>query len=81
MLVARDHGTPISHETLRFLTILLVDTNDNRPEFPITETTNPYIFRVTENSQTNLLIGKYINGFNEFRYSFIVEGELLFMLN
>ncbi|PNF35261.1 hypothetical protein B7P43_G04794, partial [Cryptotermes secundus] len=57
VLVARDHGTPISHETLRFLTILLVDTNDNRPEFPITETTNPYIFRVTENSQTNLLVG------------------------
>jgi len=58
VLVAKDHGTPISHETLRFLTVLLVDTNDNRPEFPLTETTNPYSFRVTENSPTNLLIGK-----------------------
>ncbi|GFG39325.1 hypothetical protein Cfor_05830, partial [Coptotermes formosanus] len=58
VLVAKDHGTPISHETLRFLTVLLVDTNDNRPEFPVTETTNPYTFHVTENSQLNLLVGK-----------------------
>jgi len=61
VLVAKDHGTPISHETLRFLTVLLVDTNDNRPEFPVTETTNPYSFRVTENSQINLLIGMCVN--------------------
>ncbi|KAJ4434750.1 hypothetical protein ANN_23319, partial [Periplaneta americana] len=58
VLVAKDHGSPISHETLRFLTVLLVDTNDNRPEFPLTESTNPYIFRVAENSQISLLIGK-----------------------
>jgi len=61
VLVAKDHGTPISHETLRFLTVLLVDTNDNRPEFPVTETTNPYSFRVTENSQINLLVGMCLN--------------------
>ncbi|XP_021925581.1 cadherin-87A isoform X2 [Zootermopsis nevadensis] len=58
VLVAKDHGTPISHETLRFLTVLLVDTDDNRPEFPVTESTSPYSFHVTENSQINVLVGK-----------------------
>jgi hypothetical protein len=71
VLVAKDHGTPISHETLRFLTVLLVDTNDNRPEFPVTESTNPYIFRVAENSQINFLVGMCINVMNGFRCSFV----------
>jgi hypothetical protein len=72
VLVAKDHGTPISHETLRFLTVLLVDTNDNRPEFPVTETTNPYTFHVTENSQLNLLVGMYINELTLLQFSRIV---------
>jgi hypothetical protein len=72
VLVAKDHGTPISHETLRFLTVLLVDTDDNRPEFPVTESTNPYSFRVTENSQINLLVGMCMNAADGFRYSFMV---------
>jgi hypothetical protein len=34
VLVARDHGTPISFETLRFVTVLIKDINDNLPVFP-----------------------------------------------
>jgi hypothetical protein len=72
VLVAKDHGTPISHETLRFLTVLLVDTDDNRPEFPVTESTSPYSFHVTENSQINMFVGMYINAANGFRYGCVI---------
>ncbi|XP_017767839.1 PREDICTED: cadherin-87A isoform X2 [Nicrophorus vespilloides] len=58
VLVARDHGMPKWFETVRYLTILLVDMNDNRPEFPDTKTTNPYIFYVDENDEKNLRIGQ-----------------------
>ncbi|CAH0559618.1 unnamed protein product [Brassicogethes aeneus] len=57
-LVARDHGSPKWFESLRHLTILLVDANDNRPEFPDTQTTNPYHFFVTENSPKDIRIGQ-----------------------
>lgn len=53
-----DHGSPTWYETLRFLTVLLVDTNDNRPEFPDSMTANPYRFYVKENSDANIRIGK-----------------------
>ncbi|XP_049820113.1 cadherin-87A isoform X2 [Aethina tumida] len=57
-LVARDHGSPKWFETVRHLTILLVDTNDNRPEFPDSKTANPYHFYVTENNEKDLRIGQ-----------------------
>lgn len=53
-----DHGSPTWYETLRFLTVLLVDTNDNRPEFPDSATANPYKFYVKENSEKDIRIGK-----------------------
>lgn len=58
VLVAMDHGSPTWYETLRFLTVLLVDTNDNRPEFPDSATANPYKFYVKENSERDIRIGK-----------------------
>lgn len=58
VLVARDHGSPKWYETIRHLTVLLVDENDNRPEFPGSKSTNPYHFYVTENNERNILIGK-----------------------
>lgn len=54
--MARDHGTPTQFEQLRFLTILLVDVNENNPEFP--DASNPYKFFITENSPRDIRIGK-----------------------
>lgn len=56
VLVARDQGVPSSFETLRFLTILLVSVNENKPEFP--DASNPYKFYITENSARDIRIGK-----------------------
>ncbi|XP_058116398.1 cadherin-87A [Anopheles ziemanni] len=56
ILVARDQGTPAWFETLRFLTVLLVDVNENYPEFP--DASNPYKFFITENSARDIRIGK-----------------------
>ncbi|XP_067010919.2 cadherin-87A [Anabrus simplex] len=58
VLVARDYGKPTPKETLQFLTILLVDTDDNKPEFPMDDTSLPYRFKVPENSRKDLFIGK-----------------------
>nr|CAH7738219.1 unnamed protein product [Callosobruchus chinensis] len=58
ILVARDHGSPKWYESVRRLTVLLVDENDNRPEFPGSLSTNPYRFYVVENNEKNTLIGK-----------------------
>ncbi|KAJ8921829.1 hypothetical protein NQ315_008461 [Exocentrus adspersus] len=58
VLVARDHGSPKWYETIRHLTVLLVDENDNRPEFPSSKSTNPYHFYVTENNEKHILIGR-----------------------
>ena len=33
VLVARDHGTPVSFETLRFVTVKIKDVNDHDPMF------------------------------------------------
>ena len=35
VLVARDHGQPVAFETLRFVTVVVADINDNGPEFEI----------------------------------------------
>ncbi|XP_055683308.1 cadherin-87A isoform X2 [Lutzomyia longipalpis] len=56
ILVARDRGKPKRFETLRFLTILLVDINENRPEFP--DASNPYKFFISENRERDVRIGK-----------------------
>lgn len=56
--MARDHGLPKWYESTRRLTILLVDANDNRPEFPDSATSNPYHFMVVENDERNVRIGQ-----------------------
>lgn len=53
-----DHGSPTWYETLRFLTVLLVDTNDNQPEFPDTANAHPYRFYIPENSGKDIRIGR-----------------------
>lgn len=56
VLYVKDQGEPIPFNALRFLTILLVDVNENRPEFP--DASNPYKFYVTENGYKDTRIGK-----------------------
>ncbi|XP_055585161.1 cadherin-87A [Uranotaenia lowii] len=56
ILVARDQGTPSAFETLRFLTVLLVDVNENHPEFP--DASNPYKLFIAENGPRDIRIGK-----------------------
>lgn len=58
ILAARDHGMPKWYETLCYLTILLVDMDDNRPEFPDSKTTNPYTFYISENDAPGVRIGQ-----------------------
>ncbi|XP_058810290.1 cadherin-87A isoform X2 [Phymastichus coffea] len=53
VLVAADHGTPTAYETLRLLTIVLIDANDNAPEF-----FEEYHYSVPENHLKNYYIGK-----------------------
>ncbi|XP_074114366.1 cadherin 87A [Cotesia typhae] len=53
VLVAADHGSPTFYETLRLLTILLVDTNDNVPQFY-----DDYHFQVPENRPKDYIVGQ-----------------------
>lgn len=55
ILVARDEGNPKPFQTLRFLNIVIVDANENRPEF--SDSSNPYRFSVAENGIRDLKIG------------------------
>ncbi|KAM7364223.1 cadherin 87A isoform 3-T5 [Cochliomyia hominivorax] len=56
ILVARDAGNPTPFETLRFLTVSIIDANENRPEFP--DSNNPYRINIVENNERNVKIGK-----------------------
>lgn len=56
ILVAEDHGTPKSFESLRFLSISIVDANENRPEFP--DIANPYKISINENSGREVKVGR-----------------------
>lgn len=56
ILVAQDHGTPKPFETLRFLSISIVDANENRPEFP--DAANPYKVSINENSGREVKVGR-----------------------
>lgn len=56
VLYVTDQGQPNAFNALTFLTILLVDMNENRPEFP--DASNPYKFSVQENGESHQRIGK-----------------------
>lgn len=57
VLMAKDQGSPISYETLRFLTVVVEDQNDNRPMFPKDNLPQSYRFSITENTAKHTLIG------------------------
>uniref|UniRef100_A0A1A9WEW2 Cadherin domain-containing protein n=1 Tax=Glossina brevipalpis TaxID=37001 RepID=A0A1A9WEW2_9MUSC len=56
VLVARDSGNPKPLETLRLLSVCIVDANENRPEFP--DSHNPYKISIAENSGRHVKIGR-----------------------
>ncbi|XP_071526000.1 cadherin-87A [Panulirus ornatus] len=58
VLVAKDQGSPTFYETLRFLTVLVEDMNDNRPEFPKSSMPQAYRFSVSENTAKHTLVGE-----------------------
>lgn len=80
VLVARDHGSPSQFETLRFLTVVLEDVDDNIPLFPRTQSANPYVFHIKENLDTGFHIGQ-VNavdtdvGENAMVYYYIIDGN------
>ena len=44
LLVAKDRGIQTSFETLRLLTVIVDDANDNEPEFPAERRSVPPIY-------------------------------------
>lgn len=76
VLYVTDQGQPNPFNTLTFLTILLVDMNENRPEFP--DASNPYKFSVTENGEAHRRIGKIqaaIEGHQDSIYYYMMLGN------
>ncbi|XP_066591300.1 cadherin-87A [Prorops nasuta] len=75
VLVAVDHGSPTTYETLRSLTVQLVDSNDNAPQF-----FDEYSFHLPENRPKDYFVGKVIaedkdEGRHAKIYYYIVGGN------
>ncbi|KAL3182236.1 hypothetical protein MRX96_007436 [Rhipicephalus microplus] len=90
VLVAKDHGTPAPFETLRFLTVVLKDIDDNAPLFPRTRVTlrTPYVFHIKENLSSGFHVGKVTAidqdvGENAMVYYYIIDGnwDMLFTID
>ncbi len=85
VLVARDHGTPVAFETLRFVTVVVTDVNDNAPMFPPEESSGAdgiARFTVPEEEEPGFLVGRVRAedadeaGVSDGRiYYYIVEGN------
>ncbi|XP_022160935.1 cadherin-87A isoform X1 [Myzus persicae] len=59
VLVARDQGSPTWHESLKLLTVNLIDVNDNMPRFPVHNDHKPlYTFYIKENNRPQYKIGQ-----------------------
>ncbi|CAN7991662.1 unnamed protein product, partial [Ixodes pacificus] len=80
VLVARDHGNPAPFETLRFLTVVLKDIDDNAPLFPRTKESSPYMFHIKENLNPGFHVGRVqaidldVNE-NAMVYYYIIDGN------
>ena len=55
VLVARDHGKPVSFETLRFVSIVIKDVNDHEPMF---KTNEEIRFTVPEEEEPGYFVGR-----------------------
>jgi len=60
VIVARDHGTPVAFETLRFLNVIVEDIDDNTPKFPtaLTSENNIIKFTVPEEEKPGYVVGR-----------------------
>merc|ERR1719394_1989263 len=60
VIVARDHGTPVAFETLRFLNVVVEDIDDNSPRFPptLTSANNVLKFTVEEEEDAGFVVGR-----------------------
>ena len=59
VIIARDHGTPVAFETLRFLNVVVDDIDDNKPMFAKTKETKSAVkFTVPEEEEPGYLVGR-----------------------
>ncbi len=56
--MARDHGSPVAFETLRFVTVVVTDVNDNAPVFETVERGSAARFTVPEEEEPGYLVGR-----------------------
>ncbi len=81
VLVARDHGTPVAFETLRFVTVSITDVNDHGPKFPdSSEESDPVRFTVPEEEDPGYFVGRVLaedldSGMNGRVYYYITSGN------
>ena len=78
VIVARDHGTPVAFETLRFLSIVVEDIDDNSPRFPADSSV--VRFTVPEEERPGFFVGRVEAvdpdaGQNGRVYYYIVRGN------
>ena len=57
VIAARDHGTPVAFETLRFLTVVVEDIDDNTPVF-VKSGSGVVKFTVPEEEEPGYLVGR-----------------------
>ena len=60
VIVAKDHGTPVAFETLRFLNVVVQDIDDNTPRFysSVTSDRNVIRFTVPEEEAPGYAVGR-----------------------
>jgi hypothetical protein len=81
VLVARDHGSPVAFETLRLVTVMITDVNDNGPKFPVGVSEDRMVrFTVPEEEEPGYFVGRVEaedldEGPNGRVFYYIVEGN------
>lgn len=58
VIIAKDHGTPVAFETLRFLNIVVEDIDDNLPLFPMSVGNSVIKFTVPEEEEPGYFVGR-----------------------
>lgn len=75
IIIAKDHGTQTTYETIQFLTVILKDVDDNRPKFVAKgDGSYDYAFTVNENNKKNQLIGEMQKRARGERFEMTAQG-------